>query len=144
VPPVIEAFKKLTVRPDVLICDGQGIAHPRRMGLASHLGLWLGIPTIGCAKSRLVGEYREPGPERGDWSLLTDAGEIIGAVVRTRTKVKPLYVSSGHLCNLDSAIATVLETASKYRQPVTTRLAHQYVNDLRRQGNPAEGSSALP
>jgi deoxyribonuclease V len=114
------------------------------MGLASHLRLWLGIPTIGCAKSRLVGEYHEPGPERGGWSPLTDTGETIGAVVRTRTKVKPLFVSSGHLCDLDSAIATVLATATKYRQPVTTRLAHQYVNDLRRQGSPADGSSALP
>ena len=141
-PPVIEAFMKLTVRPDVLICDGQGIAHPRRMGLASHIGLWLGLPTIGCAKSWLCGEYEEPGPERGEWTPLTDAGETIGAVVRTRSRVKPLYVSTGHLCDLESATAVVLATATKYRQPVTTRLAHQYVNDLRRQANPAEGSSA--
>ncbi len=144
VPSVIEAFEKLTVRPDVLICDGQGIAHPRRMGLASHLGLWLGIPTIGCAKSWFCGEYEEPGPDRGDWSPLTDAGETIGAVVRTRTKVKPLFVSPGHLCDLDSAIAAVLATATKYRQPVTTRLAHQYVNDLRRRGSSPEQSSAPP
>jgi deoxyribonuclease V len=141
-PPVIEAFTKLTVRPDVLICDGQGIAHPRRLGLASHIGLWLGIPTIGCAKSWLHGEYEEAGPERGDWTPLTDAGETIGAVVRTRTRIKPLYVSTGHLCDLESAIATVLATATKYRQPWTTRLAHQYVNELRRQGSPEEGSSA--
>jgi deoxyribonuclease V len=141
-PPVIEAFTKLTVRPDVLICDGQGIAHPRRLGLASHIGLWLGLPTIGCAKSWFHGEYEEPGPERGDWSPLTDAGETIGAVLRTRTRVKPLFVSSGHLCDLESATAIVLATATKYRQPWTTRLAHQYVNDLRRQGEPAEGSQA--
>ena len=140
-PPVIEAFIKLRFRPDVLICDGQGIAHPRRLGLASHLGLWLGLPTIGCAKSWLCGEYEEPGPERGDWTPLTDAGETIGAVVRTRTRVKPLYVSTGHLCDLESATAAVLAAATKYRQPVTTRLAHQYVNDLRRQGNLAEGIS---
>ena len=137
-PPVIEAFKKLTVRPDVLICDGQGIAHPRRLGLASHIGLWLGLPTIGCAKSWLCGEYQEPGPDRGDWSPMTDAGETIGAVVRTRTRIKPLYVSTGHLCDLESAIAIVLATSTKYRQPWTTRLAHQYVNDLRRQGSPAD------
>src|SRR4051794_38054942 len=81
-PPVIAAFRKLTVRPDVLICDGQGTAHPRRLGLASHLGLWLGIPTIGCAKSRLCGDYEEPGPARGDWTPLTDGDETIGAVLR--------------------------------------------------------------
>jgi deoxyribonuclease V len=141
-PPVIEAFTKLTVRPDVLICDGQGIAHPRRLGLASHIGLWLGLPAIGCAKSWLCGEYEEPGPERGDRSPLIDAGETIGAVVRTRTRIKPLYVSTGHLCDLESAIAIVLATATKYRQPWTTRSAHQYVNDLRRQGTPAGGSQS--
>jgi deoxyribonuclease V len=139
-PAVIEAFTKLTVRPDVLICDGQGIAHPRRLGLASHLGLWLGLPTIGCAKSWFCGEYQEPGPQRGDWSPLTDGGETIGAVVRSRTGVKPLFVSTGHLCDLSSAIAAVLATASKYRQPITTRVAHQYVNELRRQG----GNIAAP
>jgi deoxyribonuclease V len=141
-PPVIEAFKKLTVCPDVLICDGQGIAHPRRLGLASHLGLWLGLPTIGCAKSRLCGEYDEPAPERGAWSPLTEDGETIGAVVRTRTRIKPLYVSTGHFCDLESAITTVLATATKYRQPTTTRLAHQYVNDLRRQAKPTEENTA--
>jgi deoxyribonuclease V len=131
-PAVIAAYEKLTVRPDVLICDGQGIAHPRRMGLASHLGLCLGLPTIGCAKSWFCGEYEEPGPERGEWSPLTDEGETIGAVLRTRTRVKPLFVSSGHLCDLESAIGCVLTNAQNYRQPTTTRLAHQYVNELRR------------
>jgi deoxyribonuclease V len=135
-PAVIEAFAKLNVKPDVLICDGQGIAHPRRMGLAAHLGLWLGIPTIGCAKSWFFGEFAEPGPERGDWSPLTDEGETIGAVLRTRSRVKPVFVSSGHLCNLKSAIETVLAAAPSYRQPTTTRLAHQYVNELRLQGGP--------
>jgi deoxyribonuclease V len=133
-PAVIEAFRKLSVRPDVIICDGQGIAHPRRMGLAAHLGLFLGIPTIGCAKSWFFGEYEEPGVERGDWSPLTDQGETIGAVLRTRSRVKPLFVSSGHLCDLKSAIEIVLVTSPTYRQPITTRLAHQYVNDLRREG----------
>ncbi len=137
-PPVLEAFKKLAVTPDALICDGQGFAHPRRLGLASHLGLWLGIPTIGCAKSWLCGKYEEPGPDRGDWSPLTDNGERIGVVLRTRTRIKPLYVSPGHLCDLDGAIETVLALATKYRQPITTRLAHQFVNDLRRQGRPDE------
>jgi deoxyribonuclease V len=133
-PAVIEAFAKLTVKPDVLICDGQGIAHPRRMGLAAHLGLWLEIPTIGCAKSWFFGEFDDPGPERGDWSPLTDQGETIGAVLRTRSRVKPLFVSAGHLCDLTSAIRLVLTTSPTYRQPITTRLAHQYVNELRMQG----------
>jgi deoxyribonuclease V len=133
-PPVIEAYRKLTIRPDALIGDGQGIAHPRRLGFATHLGLWLQIPTIGCAKSRLFGEYEEPGPQRGDWSPLTDSGETIGAVLRTRARVKPLFVSPGHLCDLSSAIRIVLDTANKYRQPITTRLAHHYVNELRQSG----------
>ena len=131
-PAVIEAFRKLTVRPDLLICDGQGIAHPRRLGLACHLGLWLGIPTIGCAKSWLYGRYEEPGSERGDWTPLTDGEETIGAVLRTRSRVQPLFVSPGHLCDLAGAIAAVLAATSKYRLPETTRLAHNFVNELRR------------
>ena len=135
-PAVLEAFAKLSMKPDVLICDGQGIAHPRRIGLASHLGLWLGIPTIGCAKSWFFGEFDDPGPDRGDWSPLSDQGETIGAVLRTRSRVKPVFVSSGHLCNLASAIEVVLATSPPYRQPITTRLAHQYVNELRMHGAP--------
>ena len=131
---MIEAFRKLAVRPDVLICDGQGIAHPRRLGLASHLGLWLGIPTIGCAKSHLFGQYEEPGPDRGEWSPMTDGDEIIGAALRTRSRVKPLFVSPGHLCDLEGAIASVLAMSPTYRQPITTRLAHGYVNELRLEG----------
>jgi deoxyribonuclease V len=130
-PPLIEAYRALREAPDVLLVDGQGIAHPRRIGLASHLGLWLGLPTIGCAKSRLIGEHADPGPIRGDWTPLLDAGQTIGAVLRTRDRVKPLYVSPGHLCNLDSAIQIVLLSALKYRIPVPAQLAHQYVNDMR-------------
>jgi deoxyribonuclease V len=133
-PPVIEAFEKLSVRPEVLLCDGQGIAHPRRLGLASHLGLWLEIPTIGCAKSHLFGQYDEPGPARGEWSPLTDGAETIGAVVRTRDRVKPLFVSAGHLCDLKDSVATVLAATPRYRLPTTTRMAHQYVNELRLHG----------
>jgi deoxyribonuclease V len=132
-PPVIEAFRALKQAPDVLLVDGQGIAHPRRIGLASHLGLWLGIPTIGCAKSRLIGEHEEPAPQRGTWTPLLDSGETIAAVLRTRDHVKPVYVSPGHLCNLESAIQIVLQSALKYRLPVPAQLAHQYVNDLRRE-----------
>jgi deoxyribonuclease V len=137
-PAVIEAFDRLKHQPDVLLCDGQGIAHPRRMGLAAHLGLYLGIPTIGCAKTWLCGDFQEPGRHRGQWSPLTDGGDTIGAVLRTRTGVKPLFVSCGHLCDLASAIAVVLATAPQYRLPITSRLAHQYVNDLRRAGAPAQ------
>jgi deoxyribonuclease V len=133
-PPVIAAFEKLSVRPDVLICDGQGIAHPRRLGLAAHLGLWLGIPTIGCAKSHLFGDYDEPGPKRGDWSPLTDGDATIGAVLRTRDRVKPLFVSPGHLCDLEGAIAAVLAATRAVRLPATTRFAHDYVNEMRRRG----------
>jgi deoxyribonuclease V len=140
---IIQAYEALETRPDVILVDGQGIAHPRRMGEASHLGLWLGVPTIGCAKSWLFGEYEEPGPDRGSWTPMTDKGDTLGAVVRSRSKVKPLFVSPGHLCDLESSIEIVLEASPKYRLPITTRLAHGYVNDLRRQhagGGSASGS----
>jgi deoxyribonuclease V len=132
-PPVIQAYEALKERPDVLLVDGQGIAHPRRIGLACHLGLWLGIPTVGCAKSWLFGDHDEPGPSRGQWTPMTDAGQTIGAVLRTRDLVRPLYVSPGHLCDIEGAIRVVLDNALTYRLPVPARLAHQYVNDLRRQ-----------
>ncbi len=134
-PPVIAAFEALATRPDILICDGQGIAHPRRLGLASHLGLWLGIPTIGCAKSRLHGDYLEPGPARGDWSPLTGReGQTIGAALRTRDRVKPLFVSPGHLCDLKGAIAAVLAATPRVRLPAKTRFAPDHVNETRRRG----------
>jgi deoxyribonuclease V len=135
-PAVIEAYEALKTRPDVFICDGQGIAHPRRIGLASHIGLWLGIPTIGCAKSRLIGSFQEPGPNPGDWSPLLDKGETIGAVLRTRTNVKPLFVSPAHLSDLAGSIETVLSATRKYRLPVPIRMAHQFVNELRVQAKP--------
>lgn len=131
-PAVLEAFEKLTVTPDVVLCDGQGYAHPRRIGLACHLGLWLGLPTIGCAKSRLCGEFEPLGPKRGDRSPLVDHDEVVGSVVRTRDRVQPVYVSPGHLCDLEGAVATVLACSVKYRLPVPSRLAHNYVNDIRR------------
>jgi deoxyribonuclease V len=140
-PPILRAYEALKERPDVVLVDGQGIAHPRRIGVASHLGLWLGIPTIGCAKSWLFGEYQEPGPDRGDWSSLVDQGQTIGAVLRSRAKVKPLYVSPGHLCDLASAVRVVLDSAPKYRLPIPARLAHQYVNELRRDHGAGAGAS---
>jgi deoxyribonuclease V len=131
-PTVLEAFGRLNNRPDVVLCDGQGYAHPRRVGLACHLGLWLDLPTIGCAKSWLCGEYDEPGPERGDRSPLIDKGGVVGSVVRTRRRTKPLFVSSGHMCDLDAAVSVVLATSPRYRLPVPARAAHDFVNEIRR------------
>jgi deoxyribonuclease V len=131
-PVVLEVFRKLKNRPDVVLCDGNGIAHPRRIGLASHLGLWLDLPTIGCAKSLLCGTYAELGPERGARSPLIDRGDVVGSVVRTRARVSPVYVSPGHRCDLESAVAVTLACAVKYRLPAPARMAHDYVNELRR------------
>ena len=109
IPPLLEAWKMLRERPDCILCDGQGIAHPRGLGLASHFGLVLGIPTIGCAKSPLFGEFEEPGPDRGDTAPIRDPhGRTIGAVVRTRDRTRPLYVSVGHGVSLRKAVSVVL------------------------------------
>lgn len=132
-PAVLEAFGKLKHKPDVLMLDGQGFAHPRRFGLACHVGLWLGLPTLGCAKSRLIGTFREPAKKEGSLAALKDKGEVIGNVVRTRTGVKPLYISVGHQIDLPSAVRVVLGTCRGYRIPEPTRQAHMHVNELRRQ-----------
>ncbi len=124
-PVILDALAKLTVRPDILIFDGQGMAHPRRMGLATHIGILLDHPTIGCAKSRLCGEYEEPGLRKGDYSHLLDEGEIVGAVLRTRANVSPVYVSIGHKVDLEHAIHYVLACCKVYRLPETTRWAHR-------------------
>ena len=131
-PALIEAFSRIKSSVDVVLCDGQGIAHPRRLGIASHLGLWLDLPTVGCAKSRLCGRFREPGPSRGERSDLVDRGEVIGDVLRTRDRVKPLFVSPGHLCDRESAVRLVMETTGKLRLPTPSRMAHEYVNEVRR------------
>jgi deoxyribonuclease V len=125
IPPLLSAWKKITTKPDVIIVDGQGIAHPRRFGIASHLGLVLGVPTIGCAKSRLCGEHDEPAAKRGSWSKLTDKGELIGAALRTRDGCNVVYVSTGHRVSLESAISVVLACAPRYRLPEPQRLADQ-------------------
>jgi deoxyribonuclease V len=124
-PLILAACEKLSSEPDIIMVDGQGIAHPRRMGLAAHLGLFLDIPTIGCAKSRLCGSHEEPGNERGDFTELFDNDEVIGAVVRTRSRVKPVYVSIGHKIDLPESIKIVLHCCRGYRLPEPTRLAHQ-------------------
>ena len=137
-PVCLDAAEKMRTNPDVFIIDGQGIAHPRRLGLAAHLGLFFNKPTVGCAKSRLTGVYQEPPSEKGAYSLLRDKrskqqkpSEVIGAVVRTRANVKPVFVSVGHKCLLDDAIKITLACAIKYRLPEPTRLAHQKVSKLR-------------
>jgi deoxyribonuclease V len=122
-PVILEALAKLTQAPDLLIFDGHGIAHPRRFGLACHIGLLVDIPSIGCAKTKLLGEYDEPGAERGSFSYLTDQGEIMGAVLRTRNNVKPVFVSIGHKVNLKDSIKFVLNCCRGYRLPETTRRA---------------------
>ncbi len=124
-PSILAAIEKLTIEPDLLLIDGQGIAHPRRFGLASHLGVLLDKPTIGCAKSRYIGTHDEPDLEAGCYTDLFDGEELIGAVMRTRTDVKPLYISVGHKIDLPTALDFVLECCAGYRLPEPTRLAHQ-------------------
>jgi deoxyribonuclease V len=128
-PSVLRALERLTIWPDVLIFDGHGVAHPGRIGLAAHMGILLDHPSIGCAKSRLVGAHDEPGQAVGDWAPLTDQGEIIGAVVRSRAKVKPLFVSIGHRVDLATAITIVLTCTRGYRLPETTRFAHKLASE---------------
>jgi len=137
-PALLAAFRKLKHEPDVIFCDGQGIAHPRRFGLACHLGVLLDRPTIGCAKSRLIGEEREPGQRAGSWTELTIASggkkETIGAVVRTRDGVRPIYVSPGHRVTLETAIRLTMAVCDGYRIPRPTREADRYVGELKRAG----------
>ena len=130
-PVCLKAAAKLTTTPDLWLIDGQGVAHPRRLGLASHLGLFLNTPTVGCAKSRLIGSYEKPESEKGKYSWLYDKDEKIGAVVRTRTNVKPLFISPGHLCNFIDAIKYTLACTTKYRLPEPTRIAHQTVSKIK-------------
>jgi deoxyribonuclease V len=130
-PACIAAVEKLKHQPDAFIIDGQGIAHPRRFGLACHLGLFFDKPTLGCAKSRLTGSFKEPSPEKGSFSPLKDGRETIGAAVRTRTSVKPVFVSVGNKCSLRNAIEITLSCTTKYRIPEPARLAHQLVSMLK-------------
>jgi deoxyribonuclease V len=124
-PAVLRAIEQLSVNPEMFLCDGQGIAHPRRLGIASHLGVLLDMPTIGVAKSRLIGTYEEPGPNKGDYSPLYDGNERIGVVLRSRFGVKPLFVSPGHRVSIASAVEITLACTPKYRLPETTRHAHR-------------------
>lgn len=140
-PAGLEAWGRLTVGPDVLICDGHGFAHPRRFGFACHFGLLVDRPTIGLAKSVLVGEYRDPAASRGSVSDLVDHGERVGAALRTREGAEPVFVSVGHRISLERAVETVLACTRGFRLPEPCRKAHEVVNRLRRQGRP-EGRRA--
>lgn len=129
-PVLVEAFEKLQQTPDVFIFDGMGIAHPRRIGIACQMGLWLQKPTIGCGKTHFIGSHDEPGRARGAWSELRDKGELIGAVLRTRDRVKPVYISPGHLADLPTAIELVLRCVTKYRLPEPIRMAHNAAGEF--------------
>jgi len=137
-PLILEIYESLSVKPDLLFVDGQGIAHPRHLGIASHLGLWLDMPTIGCAKSRLCGEHTEVGYEAGSFADLTHEGEVIGRVLRTRPGSKPLYISTGHKISLENAVKWTQACTRSYRLPEPTRLAH-----LAAGGNLAHSGSVL-
>ncbi|WP_232050668.1 deoxyribonuclease V [Actinoplanes sp. OR16] len=132
VPALLDALEKLTVRPDVLICDGHGLAHPRRFGLAAHLGVLTDLPSFGVGKTRLVGDFAPVGQVRGDRSPLIDAGETVGAVLRTRDRVKPVFVSAGHRIDLAGACDMTLRLTPSYRLPETTRAADRACRDLLR------------
>ncbi|MBA3923255.1 MAG: deoxyribonuclease V [Nostocaceae cyanobacterium] len=129
IPAVLDALEKVKTIPDLILCDGQGIAHPRRLGIACHLGLIIDIPTIGVAKSRLVGKYDEVAETKGSWQPLIYQDETVGAVLRTRTGVRPLYISSGHRVSLPTALDYVLRCTPKYRLPETTRVADKLASD---------------
>lgn len=131
-PHLAEAFKKLTETPDLAMFDGHGIAHPRGLGLASHMGLLLDLPTIGCAKKNLVGRFDSVGNQVGSFSLIEFSGQTVGAALRTKRNVKPVFVSPGHKINVEKSLEIVLKCISRYRIPEPIRRAHIYVNRVKR------------
>jgi deoxyribonuclease V len=133
-PLALAALERVQTRPDVLMFDGQGYAHPRRLGLASHLGVYLDMPSIGVAKSRLVGTYAEPGPNIGDRSPLVHRGEVVGVALRTKSRTNPLFVSAGHKLDLETAVAVVLRSLRGYRLPEPTRLADKLTKSSKETG----------
>jgi deoxyribonuclease V len=131
-PVIIEAIKKLKIKPSVILFDGQGVAHPKGFGIASHIGVILDIPTIGCAKSRLIGEYKQPGIRKGNTSSLKYRGNVAGAVVRTRDHVKPVFVSPGHRIDLKASVEIVLRCVRRYRIPEPLRRADFLSKEIKR------------
>ncbi len=128
-PALVAAFRELRHEPDVFIFDGMGQMHPRRMGIAAHLGLWLGRPTIGCGKRHFIGEYQQPGNIKGSSATVTYQGEQLGLVLRTRSNVKPIYISVGHLADLESAVQLALACTPKFRLPLPIRMAHRAASE---------------
>ncbi len=133
IPPLIKAFEKLKTSPDLVVCDGQGYAHPRRFGLACHLGLLMDIPSIGCAKNMMIGKYKEPDITRGSFCEIIDNEETIGRILRTQNNVKPIYISIGHKISLKTATEWILKLSPEYRLPETTRLADQLSKGIENQ-----------
>jgi len=129
-PAILSALEVLEILPELILADGQGIAHPRRLGIASHLGVLTGIPTIGVGKTRLLGDHSEVPEHRGEWTPLMDKEDCVGAVLRTRAGVKPIYVSAGHKISLNTAVNWVMNCTGRYRLPETTRLAHRACSQL--------------
>lgn len=132
IPVILQAIRDLPLIPDLVVVDGHGRSHPRRLGIASHLGIVTGLVTIGCAKNRLVGKCEEPGPEKGCWNWCTDKGEKIGAVVRTRKNVKPVWISTGHRIECREAVRWILRMTTRYRLPEPIRAAHRAAGEHRR------------
>jgi deoxyribonuclease V len=124
-PILLETFKKLKVKPDVMVFEGQGIAHPRGIGLATHMGLWLDLPSIGCTKTPLLNDFVCPGPSKGSCEPIRREGKEVGAVLRTKDKVKPIFISPGHRIDLQTSIQIILDACSKFRIPEPLRRAHQ-------------------
>ena len=142
-PVLLEAFAKLENEPDVIVFDGQGIAHPRGLGIATHMGIILDKPTIGCAKSRLVGSFEEPGSEVGNYSPLVFGGSTVGAVLRTKKKVNPIFVSPGHKIDLETCVKILLQCNDGYRIPKPTRQADHFVGEIKRSPSSVPDSSQL-
>lgn len=129
---LIDAIRRLGISPDLILIDGHGIAHPKGIGIASHIGVILNIPTLGCAKSRLVGEYQEPGPAKGEWSYLFYRGVKVGVVLRTKTDVQPVFVSPGHLVDIESSVEIVMKCVEDYRIPEPLRTADRLSKEMKR------------
>ncbi len=139
VPALVAAWKQLTVKPDVLVVDGHGIAHPRRLGIAAHFGVETGQPSMGCAKKLLTGKYEEPGLATGNYSPITGGGEQIGYALRSKRNTAPVFVSPGHLLGMGNSLQIIRQCIGRYRIPEPTRLAHELVNRFRR-GELPEGA----
>lgn len=133
-PAILGALERLPMPPDLILCDGQGLAHPRRFGIACHIGVLTGLPAIGVAKTRLTGEHQEPAEEKGSLAPLTDRGEVVGMVLRSRTGVKPVFVSPGHRISLETSVSLVMQCLGRFRLPEPLRRAHRLASEMKSAG----------